>query len=105
VLVTILNVPSGDNEMSALEILVENSPEDLTPACKIHARRIFSRPKQTGYFMRVAPTSYLLNSKTVQESINDNKILVLNLYTGTVFFIKGEEMVRPVASANLRISK
>ncbi len=105
VLVTILNVPSGDKKMSALEILVEASPEDLTPACKVHKRRIFSRLKRTGYFMRVVPTDYLLNSHTIQESINDNKVLILNLYEGTVHFIKGDEMVKPVTSANLKIQK
>jgi hypothetical protein len=105
----LLNVskqPKGYSKMSVLTIK-KNEPKGKTEilASDLSVRQIFTRNRRPGYFMRISPTSYLLNSKTVQENVNKAKPLILNLNEGTCYFIEGTEIVRPVSSANLKVIK
>lgn len=49
--------------------------------------------RKSEYFMRVKPTSFLLNSNLVSEAINNQKVFVVNLKTGSMFIIHGLEEV------------
>lgn len=51
---------------------------------------IFHRIGRQGSYMRVKPTSYLLNSSLVSESLACGKSLVCHLDSSTVFFIEDE---------------
>lgn len=44
------------------------------------------------YCMRCRPTSYLLNSTLVSESLAAGKQLIMNVKEGTVFFVENEEI-------------
>lgn len=43
--------------------------------------------------MRVKPTSYLLNSTVVTDTLNKGNVFIVNLITGTLFGISGTEEV------------
>lgn len=92
-----------------MSILVVNGKEadsrGKIPACSLRILQIFTRQNDQDFYMRIKPTSYLLNSSLVQENLNNGKPMILNMNQGTVYFIKADEMVRPVETANLSITK
>ncbi len=47
-------------------------------------------------YLRLRPTSYLLNSTLVQENLTLGKVLVANLSTGSCYFILGSEEIIPL---------
>lgn len=53
----------------------------------------FVRTKNTDVYIRVVPSSFLMNSKLIQENMNKDKVLVVDTYTGECFFILGGEYV------------
>lgn len=68
----------------------------IVEACKIPVKGKFMRNGDPAIYMRVKPTSYLLNSSVVTDSINEGKPLVVNLLSGTCYFIRGNELVTKV---------
>ena len=59
----------------------------------INAGQCFRRNNYTGICMRLKPTSYILNSNLVADSMSAGKALIANIETGTCFFIDGSELV------------
>ena len=47
-------------------------------------------------YMRLRPTSFLLNSTLVSDSLNSGKSLICNVETGSTFFVLGSEPVIPL---------
>lgn len=78
-------------------------PAKAGTAANLEMRQVFRRKNVLGYFMRVKPTSYLLNSSVVVDSLNQGKPMILNLNMGTIHFISGDEVIIPVESATLKI--
>lgn len=64
---------------------------------------VFRRTGHKHLFMRTKPTGYLLNSSTVSDSLNAAKPLIVNLDTGILYFIKGDEEVRLIETAELAV--
>jgi hypothetical protein len=92
--------------MSLLEVEGKIAPDsNKMPASELPIRTVFMRSKHKEYFIRVKPTSYLLNSNTITENLNKGKPLVLNLNEGTLYFINGDEMVTRVQSATLKVER
>lgn len=47
-------------------------------------------------YMRLRPTSFLLNSTLVSEALSAGKSLICNVETGSTFFVLGSELVIPL---------
>ena len=47
-------------------------------------------------YMRLRPTSYILNSTLVADSLSAGKSLICNVETGSTFFVLGNEPVIPL---------
>lgn len=56
----------------------------------------FKRAGSNDLYIRVRPTSYLLNSTLVSDSLSRGRVMVVRLATHTCFFIEGDEQVKLV---------
>lgn len=94
------------NKMSFLIVNGKHGKErNLLSASQVKIGQVFVRQNDTDFFMRVKPTSLLLNSSLVGDKLNNGDPLIINLYMGTCYFISGKEQVKLVESANLEIQK
>ena len=66
---------------------------------------VFGRKRRSSYYMRIKPVNYLLNSTLIVDKINSGDVLVVKLDTATAAFIDGNEVVIPVKSATMCITK
>jgi len=62
-------------------------------ANQVKTGQVFCRQNDSDFYMRVKPTSFLLNSTLVGDKLNNGDVLVVNLYMATCYFIKGTEQV------------
>ena len=62
------------------------------------------RKKDKTTIMKVKPTSFLLNSTLIADQLNKSSAFIVNLVTGTLFVIEGDEEVR-VLPAKLLIEE
>ena len=53
----------------------------------------FVREVDGQMYIRCRPTSFLLNSTLVADSLGSGKALICNLETGSTFFVVGSELV------------
>ena len=78
---------------------VQNVPNIETPrpycASDVTFGGLFSR--SGCLMMRVKPIQFFLNSSLVCESINKGNVFCVNMTIGTLFIIKGNEVVRQVS--------
>jgi len=79
-----------------MQIQLEEIPQAPYPVTTIEVGKAFIRNNEKDIFMRVKPTSFILNSDLVSDCLNRGKALIVNLRTGTCYFIPGEELVWPV---------
>lgn len=66
---------------------------------------VFTRKEDSAYYMRVKPVSYFLNSTMVQDKLAAGFVIVISLTTGTMYWIKGTELVLPVSEATIKVIK
>ena len=73
--------------------IITRKQSNIIPVHALKAGETFSRNNEKDIFIKLKPTSYLLNSNLVGDSLNARKVLIANLMKGTCYFIPGEELV------------
>jgi hypothetical protein len=92
-----------------MSILIIETSKDVDDG-RINARdlqtmQIFTRRNDSDIYMRVKAASFLLNSKTVSDSLNAGKPLIVNMRTGSTYFIEATDSVKLVKEAHLKVVK
>jgi hypothetical protein len=90
--------------MSKLQLNVV-SPENRPRASDMYPTEVFRTFDYDGtdLYVRVSPAAYLMNSKTIKESITAGKVLVMSIKKGDVYFIQGDREVIRVKSAKITV--
>ena len=81
----------------------EETPKKLTIKDTAYGIALM-RKKDKTTIMKVKPTSFLLNSTLIADQLNKSSAFIVNLVTGTLFVIEGDEEVR-VLPAKLLIEE
>lgn len=68
---------------------------DASTIGKVPFGTVFRRDRREDpdMYIRCRPTSFLLNSVLVSESLSSGKSLICNLNTGSTFFVQGSEPI------------
>jgi hypothetical protein len=78
--------------------------EEAIPVRSLAAGDAFLRNNTEGLCIRLKPTSYILNSSLVVDSIDRGQVLIANVIKGTCYFIPGEELIWPKV-ATIRVEE
>jgi hypothetical protein len=92
-----------------MSILIIETSKDVDDgrinASDLQTMQIFTRRNDGDIYMRVKAANFLLNSKTVSDSLNAGKPLIVNMRTGSTYFIEATDSVKLVKEAHLKVVK